>query len=127
MVDLDGPPVRPVLITHSPERVSLTGDGPVHSLCRSVAEIRNGVLRAASLQELPHRTHIVVLTSVIVHVPDEETIVGIPAFRLGMEHVVLDIGIYPVALHIRIVRIGVVAGVSHDLIALRPESLFEGI
>ena len=36
---------------------------------------------------LPHRTHIVVLTGVIVHVLDEETIVGMPAFGLGMEDV----------------------------------------
>lgn len=76
---------------------------------------------------LSHRAHIVVFSGVVVHVLDEETVVGIPAFSLGVEHVVLDIGIYPVALHVRIVRFVAVAGVRHDLITLRPVPLPEGV
>ena len=76
---------------------------------------------------LSHRAYIIVLLRIVVHVPDEKGITGIPALRLGVEHVVLDIGVYPVVLHVRIVRFVAVAGVRHHLIALPPVSLPEGV
>ncbi|WP_298072858.1 hypothetical protein [uncultured Bacteroides sp.] len=81
---------------------------------------------AAPLHVLSHGAYIVALRRIVVHVPDEEGIVGIPASYLGVEHRVLDIRIHAAVRHVRVVLLAAVSGVSHDLFALRPVSLPEG-
>lgn len=50
------------------------------------------------------RTCIVIFAGVVVHILlDEEAIAGTSAFRPGMKHIILDISVYPVDLHVHMV------------------------
>ena len=126
VVDLDCSPVDTAFVAHSPERTSIAVVGPVDGHFRPVTEFRYRISCATPLHVLPHRAYIIVLAGVVVHVPDEKGIVGIPASGLGLEHVILDIGVYPVGLHVRIVLFIAIAGVCHHLVALSAVSLSDG-
>lgn len=74
------------------------------------------------------RTCIVIFAGVVVHIlPDEEAIAGTSAFRPGMKHIILDISVYPVDLHVHMVCYIAVAWVHHHLTAPRPISLPERV
>lgn len=57
-VDLDGSPVGPALVAHSPGRVSLTVVGPVHGYFRpNSPDLRRGVVCRTSPCAVPSGTH----------------------------------------------------------------------
>src|SRR5574344_936897 len=78
------------------------------------------------LQMLAHRTHIVVLISIVIHVLGEERVVTVLAMILRMEHVVLHIWHDAQSEHMCIVLLAAVAGVRAHLVTLHSISAAEG-
>lgn len=83
---------------------SHTIDDSVHIHFRSVAHIGDGVVVYYTSPYAAQRTCIVIFAGVVVHtLLDEEAIAGTSAFRPGMKHIILDISVYPVDLHVHMV------------------------